>query len=74
MPNTANFRATKSTSLLGTTEIIYEYDWTAGSEKEAKAAEAKCQALQAKAEAIFEPAQQPAQQPAEKPPKQNGEK
>lgn len=54
VPNTANFRATKSTGLLGTTDIIYEYDWTAGSDKDAKEAEKKCQALKEKAAAEFE--------------------
>ena len=38
VPTTGNFRATKSKSLLGTEEIIIEYDFTAGSDADAKAA------------------------------------
>ena len=38
VPTTGNFRAVKSTSLFGTEEIIIEYDFTAGSDADAKTA------------------------------------
>lgn len=38
VPTTGNFRATKSKSLFGTEEVIIEYDFTAGSDADAKAA------------------------------------
>lgn len=38
VPTAGNFRAVKSTSLFGTEEIIIEYDFTAGSDADAKAA------------------------------------
>ena len=38
VPTTGNFRAVKSKSLFGTEEISIEYDFTAGSEADAKAA------------------------------------
>jgi len=54
VPNTGNFRATKSTSLFGTEDIIIEYDWTAGNDSEALAAERKLQDLKAETERAFE--------------------
>ena len=44
-PNTGSFKATKTKGLLGTEEMIIEFDYTAGSEADAKAAE---QALEKK--------------------------
>lgn len=38
VPTAGNFRATKSKSLFGTEEIIIEYDFTAGSDADAKTA------------------------------------
>lgn len=38
VPTAGNFRAVKSKSLFGTEEIIIEYDFTAGSDADAKAA------------------------------------
>lgn len=38
VPTTGNFKATKTKSLFGTEETIIEYDFTAGSDKDAKAA------------------------------------
>lgn len=54
VPNSGNFRATKSTSLFGTEDIIIEYDWTAGSDADALAAEQKLQAMKVEAERSFE--------------------
>jgi len=50
VPTTGNFRSTKSKSLFGAEEVIIEYDWTAGSDADAKAAEEKCEELKKKAE------------------------
>ena len=38
VPTAGNFKATKTKSLFGTEEIIIEYDFTAGSEEDAKKA------------------------------------
>lgn len=38
VPTTGSFKATKSKSMFGAEEIIIEYDFTAGSDKDAKAA------------------------------------
>ena len=54
VPNSGYFRATKSTSLLGTEEMIIEYDWTAGSDADAVAAEQRLQTMKAAAERTFE--------------------
>ena len=54
VPNSGNFRATKSTSLFGTEEIIIEYDWTAGSDADAVAAEKRLQLMKDEAERTFE--------------------
>lgn len=54
VPNSGNFRATKSKSLFGTEDIIIEYDWTAGSDADAIAAEQKLQGMKAEAERCFE--------------------
>ena len=53
VPNTGSFRATKSTSLFGTEDVIIEYDWTAGSNADARAAEQKLQAMKTEAERSF---------------------
>ena len=50
VPNSGNFRATQTTGLFGTKELIIEYDWTAGSDAEAKAAEEKMAKLKEAAE------------------------
>lgn len=50
VPTTGNFRATKSKSLFGTEEIIIEYDFTAGSEADAKAAMEALEKKKAEAE------------------------
>ena len=49
VPNTGFFRATKSVSLFGTEEQVIEYDFTAGSDADAKAA---MEALEKKREAV----------------------
>lgn len=54
VPNSGYFRATKSTSLLGTEEMIIEYDWTAESDADAVAAEQRLQTMKAAAERTFE--------------------
>ena len=56
VPNTGSFRATKSTSLFGAEDTIIEYDWTAGSEADAREAEQRLRALKAEAERAFEDA------------------
>ena len=53
VPNSGNFRATKSTSLFGAEDIIIEYDWTAGSDADAVAAEQRLQAMKDAAERAF---------------------
>jgi len=53
VPNTGSFRATKSTSLFGAEETIIEYDWTAGSESDARDAEQRLRALRTEAERTF---------------------
>ncbi len=53
VPTTGYFRATKTKSLFGTEEMIVEYDFTAGSEADAKAAEEALKAKQAEAEKAF---------------------
>lgn len=58
VPTTGNFKATKTKSFFGTEETIIEYDFTAGSDKDAKVAldemtrrsEAAQQAFEAKTE------------------------
>ena len=50
VPNTGNFKATKTKSLFGTEELIIEYDWTAGSDADAKAAETRLQEMRKAAE------------------------
>ena len=53
VPNTGYFRATKSTSLFGTEDVIIEYDWTAGSGADAVAAEQRLQNMKTEAEQAF---------------------
>lgn len=50
VPNSGNFRATQTTGFFGTKELIIEYDWTAGSDADAKAAEEKMAKLKEAAE------------------------
>lgn len=50
VPTTGNFRATKSKSLFGTEEVIIEYDFTAGSDADAKAAMEALEKKKAEAE------------------------
>ena len=45
VPNSGYFKATKTKSLFGTEEEIIEYDWTAGSDADAKNAEQKLQKI-----------------------------
>ncbi|MDD3886739.1 MAG: hypothetical protein PHI35_07700 [Victivallaceae bacterium] len=52
VPNTGNFKATKTKSLFGTEEMIIEYDWTAGSDKDNQAAEKRLQELKEKAQKL----------------------
>ena len=54
VPNSGYFRATKSKSLFGTEDIIIEYDWTAGSDADAVAAEQRLQLMKEDAERAFE--------------------
>lgn len=54
VPNSGYFRATKSTSLFGAEDIIIEYDWTAGSDADAVAAEQRLQSMKIEAEQSFE--------------------
>ena len=62
VPNTGSFRATKSISLFGAEDTIIEYDWTAGSDADALAAERKLQAMKDEAERIFRTGDEPAPQ------------
>ena len=49
VPNTGNFKAVKRKTLFGTEEITIEYDWTAGSDADNKAAEERLKDLKDKA-------------------------
>ena len=53
VPTTGYFKATATKSLFGTEEKIVEYDFTAGSDADAKAAEELLKAKQAEAEKVF---------------------
>lgn len=53
VPNSGYFRATKSTSLFGTEDVIIEYDWTAGNDADAIAAERRLQDMKTEAEQAF---------------------
>ena len=53
VPNSGYFRATKSTSLFGTEDVIIEYDWTAGNDADAVAAERRLQDMKTEAEQAF---------------------
>ena len=65
VPTAGYFKATKTTSLFGVEEQIIEYDFTAGSDADAKAAETLLKAKQAEAEKAFAKASEA--QTAEKP-------
>ena len=54
VPTAGYFKATATKSLFGTEEKIIEYDFTAGNEAEAKAAENLFQARRAETEKVFE--------------------
>lgn len=49
VPNAGNFKAIKRKTLFGTEEITIEYDWTAGSDADNKAAEDRLKELKASA-------------------------
>ena len=53
VPTAGYFKATKIKSLFGTEEQIVEYDFTAGSDADAKKAEELLKAKQAEAEKVF---------------------
>ena len=53
VPTAGYFKATKTQSLFGTEETIIEYDFTAGSDADAKKAEELLKAKQAEAEKAF---------------------
>jgi len=53
VPNSGYFRATRSTSLFGAEDVIIEYDWTAGSDADAREAELRLQAMKLEAEHAF---------------------
>lgn len=65
VPTAGYFKATRSKSLFGVEEQIIEYDFTAGSEEDAKKAEELLKAKQAEAEKAF--AKEPEAKTAEKP-------
>lgn len=75
VPNSGNFRATKTKSLFGVEEVIIEYDWTAGSDDDAKKAEDAMKKLREAAEKEFEKKKTPpeTQDSAEKNNHQPGE-
>ena len=50
VPTAGSFKATRTKSLFGTVETIIEYDWTAGSDADAKAAEDRMAKLKEQAE------------------------
>lgn len=50
VPNTGNFKSVKRTTLFGTEELVIEYDWTAGSDADNKAAEKHLERLKTEAE------------------------
>lgn len=53
VPTTGFFKATKSTGLLGTEEIVIEYDFTAGSDADAKEAVTALEKKKAEAEKVL---------------------
>ena len=58
VPTAGYFKATKTQSLFGTEETIIEYDFTAGSDADAKKAEELLKAKQAEAEKAFAEAEE----------------
>lgn len=54
VPTTGYFKATQTESLFGTKEIIIEYDFTAGSDEDAKKAEEALKAKKEAAKKLFE--------------------
>ena len=68
VPTTGYFKATATESLFGTKEQIIEYDFTAGSDADAKAAEEKLKAKQMEAEKSFaDPPKRGAEAPENEP-------
>ena len=59
VPTTGNFRATKTKSFFGTEEMIIEYDFTAGSDADAKKAEEILKKRQDDAKKEFEKSSPP---------------
>ncbi len=57
VPTTGFFKATKSVGLFGTEDIVIEYDFTAGSDADAKTALIELEKRKASAEKAFENAQ-----------------
>lgn len=53
VPNTGNFRATKTKSLFGVQETIIEYDYTAQSSEKAQTTQKKMETLKTKAQEVF---------------------
>ena len=64
VPNSGYFKATKTKSLFGTEEEIIEYDWTAGSDADAKKAEQKLQEMKEKILAKKKEPEAPEETPA----------
>lgn len=54
VPNTGFFKATKSIGLFGTEDVVIEYDFTAGSDADAKAALEALEKKKKAAEKAFE--------------------
>ena len=66
VPTAGYFKATKIKSLFGTEEQIIEYDFTAGSDADAKAVEIALEARKKEAEHNFQSTEKPAEKPVEK--------
>ena len=54
VPTAGSFKATKTKSIFGVEEVIIEYDWSAGSDEDAKKAEEAMQKRREEAEKEFE--------------------
>lgn len=66
VPTAGYFKATKTKSLFGTEEMIIEYDFTAGSDKDAKKALEELEKQKKAAETAFAGTDKKAETPAEK--------
>lgn len=71
-PTTGYFKATKTKSLFGTEEAIIEYDFTAGSDADAKAAMEALEKKRAEAQKQFAESTKPSPDAGEKTEKQSG--